>query len=261
MPSCLEIESDVTPYIDGELSAGARERLEAHLRVCRACHARVAAERAVRDLVRARQPMLRREVAPGSLRGRCAAAAAGRGVPRPGGAEAGRWAAPFWRERILPVAVAASLVVLVIGAFVYQARLADQPARALATELMVDHLRCFAADDAGRVRHEPPAVESAMVASFGWRPRRFERFDAADLQLVDGRPCLFGRVAHLLYRHHGLPVSVFMVPNEARRASFVEVMGHEAVIWSTDNRTFVLIAKESQGEVQRMAEIVRAAIR
>ena len=100
-----------------------------------------------------------------------------------------------------------------------------------------------------------------MVATFNWHPREFERFDAADLELVDGRPCLFGRVAHLLYRHHGLPVSVFMVPHETRSASLVEVMGHEAVIWSTDGRTFVLIAKEPQAQAQRMAELVRAALR
>ncbi len=42
--------------------------------------------------------------------------------------------------------------------------------------------------------------------------------ERAGLELVGARPCLYGegRVAHIMYRHHGVPVSLFMLPHSAR---------------------------------------------
>jgi anti-sigma factor RsiW len=90
-----------------------------------------------------------------------------------------------------------------------------------------------------------------------------EQLEHAGLELVGSRPCLYGqgKVAHLMYRHEGRPVSIFMLPNSMRPDQVVEVMGHEAVIWSIGGRTFVLIAREPRAEVERMASIVQAALR
>ena len=46
-----------------------------------------------------------------------------------------------------------------------------------------------------------------------------------------------------------------------RADQVVDVMGHEAVIWSGGGRTFVLIAREPRAEVERMASTVQAALR
>ena len=37
-------------------------------------------------------------------------------------------------------------------------------------------------------------------------------------------------------------------------------MGHEAAVWSSGSRTFVLITRESRDEVQQMASFVQASL-
>jgi anti-sigma factor RsiW len=83
------------------------------------------------------------------------------------------------------------------------------------------------------------------------------------LELVGSRLCLYGqgRIAHLMYTHNGQPVSVFMLPKALRTDEVVEVLGHEAVIWSVGGRTFVLIAREPRADVERMASTVQAVMR
>src|SRR5687768_13139630 len=71
MRNCTFIDPLVTPYVDGELSATERTFVEDHLNQCPPCCARVAAEGAVRDLVRARRPGLTAERASESLRSQC----------------------------------------------------------------------------------------------------------------------------------------------------------------------------------------------
>jgi len=63
-----------------------------------------------------------------------------------------------------------------------------------------------------------------------------------------------------MYRHNGRPVSVFMLPKTTRPEEIVEVMGHEAAIWSAGDRTFVLIAREPPAEVARMVSFVQASL-
>ena len=37
---CSTLETQVTPYIDGDIAPEVREAVESHLRVCSPCHAR-----------------------------------------------------------------------------------------------------------------------------------------------------------------------------------------------------------------------------
>jgi hypothetical protein len=78
--------------------------------------------------------------------------------------------------------------------------------------------------------------------------------------------------AHLMYRHHGQPLSVFMLPQLTRpgqsgneqsgnSVQMLDVMGHESAIWSQGGRTFVLVAREPEPEVARMVAVVQAALR
>jgi hypothetical protein len=64
-----------------------------------------------------------------------------------------------------------------------------------------------------------------------------------------------------MYRHNGNPVSIFMLPKRARPQELIEVMGHQAAIWSIGDRTFVLITREPRDEVERMTSFVHAALR
>jgi len=254
MPDCQSIDLLVTPYVDGELTASERAHVDEHLRVCGPCHSRVGAERAVRTLVTTRRDELNAVPAPASLRASCANLAARSPLAT----------APLssrWVSRLAPFALAASLVLIVAGAFLYQ--LTVESPRVMAAELAADHMKCFALNELLGTHQDVAAVESSLAQSFGWDVHLPEQPERAGLELVGSRPCLYGegRVAHVMFRHAGRPVSLFMLPDDRRADTVVEVFGHEAVIWSDDERTFVLIAGDPHEEVDRIASFVRASMR
>jgi len=140
--------------------------------------------------------------------------------------------------------------------------------RVLAAELTADHVKCFGIVNALLGTNADAAViERAMASTFGWDMHVPQSADAG-LELVGARPCLYakGMAAHLMYRHHGQPLSVFMLPQLARpgkygsEAEMVDVMGHEAAVWSQDGRTFVLVAREPEPEMARVVSVVQAAL-
>ncbi len=246
MKDCTELEPRVTPYVDGHLGQAERQAVDAHLRACPSCHSRVAAERTIHDLLQARRGTLRAAAAPETLLKRCCA-------------QASRAAAPSWRARLTPYALAAGLVLIVGGAFVYQ--LTDRSSRVLAAELAADHVKCFAANRAFGVEHSTaPHVEQWMASAFGVHAQLPAGPAEGDLDLVAARPCLYGegRVAHIMYRHNGQDVSVFVLPHTSRPEEVVDVLGHEAAIWSSGDRTIVVLAREPR-EVRQMATYVQAA--
>jgi anti-sigma factor RsiW len=152
------------------------------------------------------------------------------------------------------------LVLLVAGAFLYLTT--EYSARLLAAELCADHVTCFAANTVLGTHEAAPAVERAMLSAFGWRLHLPDQFDARGFKLVGARRCLYaeGKVAHLMYRDQGRPVSIYMLPKSVRPEAFVETLGHEVAIWSAGDRTFVLITRGSRDEVQEMASFVKAAL-
>ena len=271
MSKCTNIDPLVTPYVDGELPAAERTLVDEHLHRCPPCHARVAAESAVRDLMRARKPGLTAERASPGLRAHCSKLANGGldmsaarsrpGVRRSSFTDAIRawWGTP-WRLRVVPLALTASLVLLVGGAFLYLAT--QYSPRLMAAELCADHMTCFAANNVLGTHDAPATVESSMFSDFGWRLHLPEQFVASGLELVGGRQCLYGegKVAHLMYRDQGRPVSIYMLPKSVRREELVEILGHEVAIWSSGDRTFVLITRGTRDEVARMASIVKGAL-
>jgi anti-sigma factor RsiW len=280
MPNCQLIDPLVTPYVDGQLTDVDRRAVDDHLRTCPPCHSRVAAERAVHELLAERRGALTAGGAPDVLRARCRRAARDTGPALDGATEAvsgatvqGRnparaGATPgvsptiaSWRARLAPLALAASLVLIVGIAFVYQ--LTASSSRVLAAELAADHLKCFAINGVLRTHQEPSAVESAMMSGFGWRMHLPSRAKDAGLELVGSRPCMYGegKIAHIMYRHHGEPVSLFMLPRESRTPEMVDALGHKAAIWCEGDRTFVLLAREPEAEVAQLAKMVQQTLR
>ena len=87
-------------------------------------------------------------------------------------------------------------------------------------------------------------------------------------ELVGARPCFYGKgkAAHLMYRHHGQALSVFMLPQFTRpghtesNPEIVDVMGHEAAVWSQAGRTFVVISREPEQEMSRVLAVVQSAV-
>jgi len=280
MHNCDSLDPLVTPFVDGALPDADRRAVEDHLRKCPPCHSRVAAERAVHELLQARRSTLCRTTAPDALHMRCAdlvhakaaetaAAAAAKTAenlrtPTPNlrtrtpNAER-RTPNPLFSARLGPLALAASLVVVVGGAFVYQAT--DKSARVMAAELVADHAKCFAMNSALGTHQAASIVEQSMASSFNWQ-LHLPDTSRAELELVGARPCLYGegRIAHIMYRHRGRPLSLFMLPETARAQEIVEVLGHEAAIWCANNRTFVLVSGEPRREVEQIASYVQASL-
>jgi anti-sigma factor RsiW len=258
--ACDRIDPFVTPFVDGELPDPDRRAVEDHLRVCPPCHSRVAAEREVHALIRARVPVLQKADAPDALHARCWAMA--RLKPAADHAAASATAPPVvLPRRLAPYALAASLVIVVGGAFVYQAT--DKSARVMAAELTADHLKCFAMNRAFGMHAGAAAVESSMAEIFDWRMHLPADPGEAELELVGSRECLYGEgaIAHIMYRHQGHPVSLFMLPKSARKEELIDVLGHEAKIWCVNGRTFVLVSREPRANVERMASFVQASLR
>src|SRR5206468_2361828 len=137
----------------------------------------------------------------------------------------------MWRARLAPVALAASLVLIVAAAFLYEAT--AKSAQIMAAELTADHVKCLAINNVLRTQHAPAVVEGAMLAGFGWHMHLPDNPERVGLELVGARPCLYGegKVAHIMYRHDGRLVSLFMLPNASRSRELVKVLGHEAAIW------------------------------
>jgi anti-sigma factor RsiW len=262
MSDCKRLEELVTPFVDGELPEAECGTVETHLRVCAPCHSRVVAERAVRDLIRQGKAVFDEARAPDSLRAACTSLARPRKGPITSFGVSPRSAVrrPSWRARLTSIALAASLVLVVAGAFLYQ--FTEKSARIMAAQLAADHVKCFAMNRVLGTHQPSSLVERSMLAGFGWQMHLPFHPERAGLELVGARPCLYaeGKVAHIMYKHHGRPVSLFMLPNASRPPEFLDVLGHEVAIWCVGQRTFVLVAREPRHEVERMASFVRAGL-
>ena len=142
----------------------------------------------------------------------------------------------------------------------------------LAAQLAVDHVKCFqfAPDRAGGAPPVEPLTEAKnWETKYGWPLKVPASAAAEDLQLIGVRRCLStaGRVAHMMYRWHGQPLSVFVVnsrvrPREGQSTEIEDVvskMGENTVIWSRGDRTYAVVARGPSPDLQQVARYVRRA--
>ncbi len=238
MPSCKEFDALVTPYIDGEATAAERSVVEAHLAACPPCRRLAAAETAARQTVRAR---LCRPCAPEQLRARCLAAAAlKKGLS------------------LGTLSISAALALMLGGVLLYG--LTPVSPTVLAAQLTLDHVTCFAGSRVGSTI-DASAGEQQFERSHGW-PVRLPRVAVAGLELVGLRQCFCaqGATAHALYRFQGRPLSLYILPDVSRASSSADVFGHDAVIWSRDGNTYVLLGKEPDGAMRKLAANLNAGL-
>ncbi len=249
MKDCADVDAIMTAFVDGEVPAREVAEIRAHLDQCPPCRQRATAERTAREVVRARAAVLGGQASE-SLRQRCQAAAPveTRVVPAPttGWSRVRGWA---------PLSMAAG-VLLALGV-VFVAGQNQRLEAAFAAQLAIDHDRCFThLDDIDPVFGQIQA-EGDAEALAGVRvplPAESDEFD-----LVDVRECLYdaGAMVHVLCRWRGAPVSLFVVPGDSRQEQVLEIVGHDAVIWSESDRDYVLVAEHGPVDIGQVAGYVR----
>jgi anti-sigma factor RsiW len=258
MPSCATIDPLVTPYVDGELPPAERERVDAHLRVCPPCRSRVAAEKTVCELLGARRAQMCDDTAPDTLRAACRSLQASRhAVPPVSRARSSL----FWTPRTFSLAIAATFLLIIGSAITYRATAGAT--RAIAAELTADHVKCFMLNNVLGTHESVDEVEAYMRSGFDWVAELPRHPEEQQMQLVGSRPCLYehGKIAHIMYEYKGLPVSIFMLPGRTQPRELIKVFGYDAVVWSDQRQTYVLIAKAPRPEVERVASFVQASLR
>jgi anti-sigma factor (TIGR02949 family) len=235
MPSCREIDSLVTPYVDGEATATERAAVDAHLAACPPCRRRAEAETAIRQALHGCRPC-----APEHLRTRCSRAATVGGI---------RGITSRYSPSSL--SLAAVLTVSLGGVVVYGAtRLSPT---VLAAQLTLDHAKCFALHRiTGPIDRQ--TAEQEFAERHSWR-LHLPSVSADRVQLVGVRNCFCGQglAIHAMYRHDGQPLSLFVLHDVTRAPATVEAFGHDAVIWSKDGSTYVLLGRESSAALSQLA--------
>lgn len=257
MSSCTSIDPLVTPYVDGEIPSRDRQLVEEHLQVCASCRSRVEAERTVSGLLRTRRAELCADRAPDGLRTRCLSLQRGRPIAHQIVPFVPKSQPRSWRDRMPRFAVAATILLALGGVAAYRATIGAT--QAIAAELTADHLKCFMMNRVLGTHDTQEEAEAYLRSTFNWQAELPDHPSDADMELVGSRWCLYehGKVAHVMYKHNGLPVSIFMLPGTSRERSLTRALGHDAVVWADGQRTFVLVAKAPRPEIQKVASFVQ----
>ncbi len=245
MATCRDIEPLITASVDGVATGTEQTAVGEHLRGCQRCRARASQEAVMRRVLTERAEALH-VTAPAELRAKC------QPPPR---------RRPWFAAVIHPVPAWATIgvVVLVFAAVFY---VAGRGSTAMAAELALDHLKCFALFEKASGPGDPGVIAARLKASYGWSVTVPPASVALGLQLVGGRRCFStdGRVAHILYRHGGRPLSLFIVPRAPHAAAQLAVLGHHAIIWSRRDTTYVVLAQEPGDQVARVADYMRSVV-
>jgi anti-sigma factor (TIGR02949 family) len=250
MKSCRDIQPMLAAYVDGEASAHDCSEVHEHLEACPPCRDAAANERTAREVVSACRDRLR-GAAPSGLRARCAASAGSHGTAR--------WQ-PGWRT-VVPLSLAASILLAVGGVFIYSA---VNQVEALAAQLTADHAKCMRLGD-------PPASDHAVheerwAQAHGWEVRAAASAPEHDLEFLTIRQCFItdGRTAHMMYKWRGEPLSVFVLPKglDAINAEHVSArFGYDARMWSDRGRTYVVVGSHTTGDIEPVIRYVKARTR
>jgi len=261
---CADLDAHLTPFVDGEAAPAVRHSVEAHLGKCPPCRKHADAESSAREVVHTHRDELRVE-APAALRARCARlrqGSVGQAFPSSrlpsSRLPSSRLPSSFLR-RWVPLSLAATLVLAVAGVFLFGL---NNPVQALAASLTLDHAKCFKIGDTDP--HTDPAVAAKnWQQEQGWQIVVPQALPSEQLQLVDVRHCYStdGRAAHLMYRWHGAPLSLYVLPQDTGHAGTVANMGREAVIWCANRRTYAVVAEGQPQDLGRIVDYMKANAR
>jgi len=240
---CRDVEHLLPSYVDG-LEPSKAAAIAAHLDTCDACRELAHAQSVARTVLKARAAQLSPTAPPG-LRTRIIANTAdleGHDLrtSRPHDLVPGL----AWTGRLTAFA-AAAMVVLTLGAVLLPVATVRSTAL-LAAQLALDHLKCFTIEgDADAAPIPAEQAEATLKQEFDFIVSVPASLEAEKLELMAVRRCLYGdgRAAHVMYRLDGEPVSLFIVPGLTRPAAELSLFGHEQVVWTKGDRTYMLVAR------------------
>jgi len=247
--TCEQVEQQLPAYVDGAVADDAElaQAIVAHLAACDADDKKVRDYLVARTVLRARAADLA-PLAPPGLRTRLVA-----NLPQdfksPRGRDLG------WSGQLTAFAVAA-MFVLTVGAVVLPIATVRSTAL-LAAQLALDHLKCFTIE--GAADGEPIAkeqAESVLKHDYDFDVNVPAPMPDQHLELMAVRRCLYGdgRAAHVMYRLNGEPVSLFIIPGVTRPAAELSLFGHDQVVWTEGDRTYMLVARGgSRTDLSRVA--------
>ena len=244
-PNCQRICDLLTQYADGALTEAQRAEVQRHLDACPPCRAAAGQECGARLLLRACAARLRSEPLPAGLKSRCHALS-----------HASSRSPLSWLRRLIPVAVAAVLIILAGLLFGLVTRHSDA---LLAAQLTADHMKCwdlFRPDTTSSM--DATEAQQMLAARFGLDVHVPASSGKDDVELVNARRCLYaeGKIPHLMYQANGQDVSLFILEGETRAPAEVNTLGHHAHIWSRGGNTFVLVSPAAGKTVARAVQYV-----
>ena len=244
---CREVEEKLASYVDGAANGNAAA-IAAHLATCDACRQLAHAQSVARTVLKARAAQLS-PIAPPGLRTRIIANTANQ--PQE----------PIlaWTGRLTAFA-AAAMFVLTLGAVLLPVA-TIRSTTLLAAQLALDHLKCFTIEgDADGAPIAKQQAEATLKQDFDLIVKVPASLAAEKLELMAVRRCLYGdgRAAHLMYRLDGEPVSLFIIPGVSRPGAELSLFGHEQVVWTQGDRTYMLVGRGGAGEgLARVASYLR----
>ena len=256
MNECRELEPLLAAYVDGEAHDAERVRVDAHLQDCRCCRDHLTAQRTMCESLGTRRDQLR-GAASEELRARCRSAARRPDVPPAAVLPAARMKRPLYRW--VPVTAAATVALAVVAVFGLGL---NNKVQALAFQASLDHAKC-ARFNMSHQPADPAATAQQWHRRFGWPISVPASAVKEKLELRGLRRCAVtdGQVAHIMYVWRGEPLSLYVLPERVvgEALTHTRSVGHQAVMWSKNDRTYMLISNRPRdAALDEVAAYVRA---
>jgi hypothetical protein len=156
--------------------------------------------------------------------------------------------------------MAATLLLAIAGVFLYGLQGGTE---ALAAQLAMDHVKCFEFAPQPSVLPDARALGREWSTMRGWTIKIPQSAPIEDLELLGMRRCISteGFTAHVMYRWHGQPLSVYVLnrahPRVGTTPHLVERLGQEAIMWSKGGRTYAVVARGRPTDLEQVARYVR----
>lgn len=258
---CNDSRLLIHAYLDNELDAGDSVQLLRHLQTCPSCAAGLKTHTRLKNLLRSAAPQ---HAMPDAIRKRVLAALLTAPATQP-------VAAPLFRQRFparhwnaLPIALAASFLLVAGGVLGVAMQRHASATMELTTDVLSNHLRSLQA------QHLTDVLSSSQHTVKPWFDGKLDftplvpGLDADGFTLIGGRlDVLRGRrIVAIVYRRRLHAINLFEWPEAASDAAPISTDaggGYHIVHWAQDGMSFWAASSLSHAEMETFAQAFRNA--